>query len=193
MTGAGEIRSAYCMSCGEEVPTYRVEVEGGAEIRCAPCGFTLETARTPLGAVLECIVLADDELLFRTLLADLLVEQKVAREVVGCESGPALLSECVRRFRAERPISLVILDILMAPMDGSVAALALRALEKGLDRPSPVPILFLSGMRADDSLRQVLQSCGPALYLNKGKDATPPRLAGRLKDLIPHLLMVRPR
>ena len=45
MTGSGEIRSAYCMSCGEEVPTYRVEVEGGAEIRCAPCGFTLETAQ----------------------------------------------------------------------------------------------------------------------------------------------------
>jgi CheY-like chemotaxis protein len=191
MRGAGEIRSAYCMSCGEEVPTYRVEVEGGVEVRCAPCGFTLETAGAPLGSVLECILLADDELLFRTLLADLLVEQKVAREVVGCDGGPALLSECVRRFRAERPISLVILDILMTPMDGSAAALALRALEKGLDRSSPVPILFLSGVRADDSLRQVLQSCGPALYLNKGKDSTPPRLAGRLKELIPHLLMVR--
>jgi hypothetical protein len=78
-------------------------------------------------------------------------------------------------------------------MDGSVAALALRALEKGLDRSSPVPILFLSAMRADDSLRQVIEHCGPALYLNKGKDATPPRLARRLKELIPHLLMVRTR
>jgi len=193
MTGSGEIGSLYCMSCGEEVPTYRVDVEGGAEIRCAPCGFTLETDRTPLGSALECIVLADDELLFRTLLTDLLLEQKVAREVVGCEGGPALLSECVRRFTAGRPVSLVILDIMMAPMDGSVAALALRALEKGLDRTSPVPILFLSAMRADDSLRRIIEQCGPALYLNKGKDSTPPRLARRLKELIPHLLMVRSR
>jgi CheY-like chemotaxis protein/DNA-directed RNA polymerase subunit RPC12/RpoP len=191
MTGGEQARSLYCMSCGEEVPTYVVEVAGGAEIRCAPCGFTLETARTPLGTVLECIVLADDELLFRRLLSDLLVEEKVAKEVVGCETVPALLTECVRRFQAERPISLVILDIMMAPMDGAVAALALRALEKGLDRPAPVPILFLSGMRADDSLRLILENCGPALYLNKGKDGTPPRLARRLKELIPHLLTVR--
>ena len=191
MTGGEQARSLYCMSCGEEVPTYVVEVAGGAEIRCAPCGFTLETARTPLGAVLECIVLADDELLFRRLLSDLLVEEKVAKEVVGCETGPALLTECVRRFQAERPISLVILDILMAPMDGAVAALALRALEKGLDRPALVPILFVSGMQADDSLRRIIEHCGPALYLNKGKDASPPRLARRLKELIPHLLTAR--
>ncbi len=193
MTEGEQVRSLYCMSCGEEVPTYEVQVAGGAETRCAPCGFTLETVQTPLGSVLECIVLADDELLFRNLLSDLLVEEKVAREVVGCETGSALLTECVRRFQAAQPISLVILDIVMAPMDGAVAALALRALEKGLDRPAPVPILFISAMRADDSIRRIVEQCGPALYLNKGQDASPPRLARRLKELIPHLLTVRSR
>ncbi|MFQ5846699.1 MAG: response regulator [Candidatus Methylomirabilales bacterium] len=187
MTGA-ESKLLYCMSCGEEAPTYRVEEEGQTEVRCAYCGFTLETAETGPDRVLECIVLADDELLFRSLLGDLLVQEQVAKEVITRESGPQLLTECVRRFRDQQPISVVVLDIVMKPIDGTVTALAFRALEKGFDRPAPIPILFVSAVRADDALRRMTKDCAPALYLNKGKDATPPRLARRLKELIPHLL-----
>lgn len=194
MTPTEQDKTLYCMGCGEHTPTYKVEEGGQVELRCAYCGFTLETTRGPLEMALECVVLADDERLFRTVLKDLLIEEKVATEVIACESGAEFLTECVRRFRHHRPISLVIMDILMKPMDGSVAALALRALEKGFDIPAPAPILFVSGVRADDALRKIVQTLAPALYLNKGNDAAPPRLARRIKQLIPHLLAsVRPR
>jgi CheY-like chemotaxis protein len=189
MTGAAQPKSLYCMSCGEDAPTYRVERERRVELRCAYCGFTLqERAGIAFGKALECIVLADDERLFRSLLSDILIEEHVGQEVIACEGGAHLLTECVRRFRDDRPISLVMLDILMKPMDGPVAALALRALEKGFDLPAPVPILFVSAVRADESLRRLTEVCAPALYLNKGKDAAPPRIARRIKELIPHLL-----
>lgn len=194
MTGADQSSSLYCMGCGEYTPTYKVEEGGQVELRCSYCGFTLEMARGALDSALKCIVLADDERLFRTLLKDLLIEEKVASEVIACESGPEFLTECVRRFRNLRPISLVIMDILMKPMDGSVAALAFRALEKGFETPAPAPILFVSAVRADESLRRMIQMLAPALYLNKGKDAAPPRLARRIKELIPPLLAsVRPQ
>lgn len=184
----------YCMSCGEDAPTYRVERGRQAELRCSYCGFTLREEagkkedEMVLETTLQCIVLADDELLFRSMLSDILIAERVGEEVIACESGTQLLTECVRRFRDARPISLIILDILMKPMDGSVAALALRALEKGFDLPAPVPILFVSAVRADESLRRLTEGCAPALYLNKGKDSTPPRMARRIKELIPHLL-----
>lgn len=189
MIGAAQPKSLYCMSCGEDAPTYRVEREKSVELRCVYCGFTLqETAGIAFGKALECIVLADDERLFRSLFSDILIQEQVGREVIACEGGAQLLTECVRRFRDGRRISLIILDILMKPMDGSVAALALRALEKGFDVPAPVPILFVSAVRADESLRRLTEVAAPALYLNKGKDAAPPRIARRIKELIPHLL-----
>jgi len=194
MTAAEQAKTLYCMGCGEEVPTHQVEVTGGIEVRCSCCGFALEARQLVFEMMLDCIILADDELLFRTLLKDLLIEERVGNEVVACESGQAFLAECVRRFRDGRSISLVVLDILMAPIDGPAAGLGLRALEKGFDLHPPIPILFLSGLPADDALRKALQGTAPALYLNKGKDAAPPRLARRLKELVPHLLgATRPR
>lgn len=213
MKGARQEKPQYCLSCGDEVPTYHVEEWGDVEIRCAYCGFTLGKAGTGPKAgtapdvasevtldvapdvthavTPECILLADDDSFFRTLLSDILNGQWVVNEVISYESGAALLTECVRRFRDDRPVTLVILDIVMRPMDGAAAALALRALEQGFNLPAPVPILFVSGVRANESLRQVIQDCAPALYLNKGKDATPPQLARRLEDIIPRLLSVR--
>lgn len=189
MTAAAQSKSLYCMSCGEEAPTYSVERGENGELRCACCGFTLqERPGITFEKTLECIVLADDERLFRSLLSDILIGERVGKEVIACEGGAQLLTECVRRFRDNRHVSLVILDILMKPMDGSVAALALRALEKGFDLPTPVPILFVSAVRADESLRRLTEVTAPALYLNKGKDAAPPLIARRIKELIPHLL-----
>lgn len=187
MTPAEQTKSLYCMSCGEQTPTYQVKEGPKVELRCSYCGFTLERGRIDLDAALECIILADDELLFRSLLSDMVIGEKLSQEVIACESGAHFLTECVRRFRDQRPISLVILDILMAPMDGSAAAVALRALEKGFDLPTPIPILFVSAVRADDALRRMVQGLVPAGYLNKGKDAAPPRLASRIKEIIPHL------
>jgi len=178
----------YCLSCGEGAPTYRVEQVERVEIRCAYCGLPLEATARSAGGIPECVILADDELLFRKLLSDILQGEGLARQVIACESGPALLTQCVQRLRDRLPINLVILDILMTPLDGPMTGLALRAMEKGFGLPEPVPILFFSAVRADEALRKVLQNSAPAFYLNKGSDASPVRLAERLKELFPRLL-----
>jgi CheY-like chemotaxis protein len=178
----------YCLSCGEGVPTYRVEQAERVEIRCAYCGLPLEAAARISGGVPECVILADDELLFRRLLSDILEGEGLARQVIACESGTVLLAQYVHRLRDRLPIHLVILDILMAPLDGPATALALRAVEKGFGLPEPVPILFFSALRADEVFRKVLGNSAPAFYLNKGSDASPARLAERLRELFPHLL-----
>ncbi|MFQ5881499.1 MAG: response regulator [Candidatus Methylomirabilales bacterium] len=188
MTEARQEMLRYCLSCGEEVPTYQVDKVGEVETRCAYCGLPLEITPRARGLVPECVILADDEMLFRSLLSKLLEEEGLARQVIACESGPALLTECVQRLRDRLPIDLVILDILMTPMDGPTAGLALRAVEKGFGLPEPVPILFFSAVRADENLRRQLGYAAPAFYLNKGSDATPARVAQRLRELFPRLL-----
>lgn len=185
---SGEKETRYCLSCGEGVRTYRVEQADRVEIRCAYCGLPLEATARISGGAPECVILADDELLFRRLLTDILSGEGLARQVIACESGPALLTQCVQRLRDRLPISLVILDILMTPLDGPMTGIALRAMERGFGVSAPVPILYCSAVRADEALRKVLQESAPAFYLNKGSDASPARLTARLKELFPHFL-----
>jgi CheY-like chemotaxis protein len=164
--------------------TYSAQAADRAEVRCGYCGLLLEITESaaptpPTG----CVAVVDDDNLFRSLLADLLTQQGLAAEVLACDSGPAFLVELTRRFRQEEPVRLAILDILMTPLDGVASALALRALERGFDREAAVPILFFSGVRATEALRKHLSLCAPAYYLNKASDATPERLAERMRHI----------
>lgn len=178
----------YCPSCGEEVYTYTVQKEGGIEVRCSACGFPLGLEPGPPSRGLDCIMIADDDRFFRSLLATLLDKLDLTANIIPCESGPEFLSIAAERFRQELPIELAILDIIMSPLDGVSTALALRALEKGLKVAQPIPILFLSAVRSDDTLRRLIGRCQPALYLNKGSDATPEQLGPRLEKVIGYLL-----
>lgn len=184
MSEAPSLPTHYCPSCGEPVFTYSAQAADRAEVRCGYCGLLLEVTESavptpPTG----CVVVVDDDNLFRTLLADLLTQQGLAAEVLACDSGPAFLTQLTQRFRQEKPIRLAILDILMTPLDGIASALAFRALERGFDRHRAVPILFFSGVRATEALRKHLSLCAPAYYLNKGTDATPERLAERMRHI----------
>lgn len=178
----------YCPSCGERVYTYTVQKEGGIEVRCSSCGFPLSLEPGPPFRGLDCIMIADDDRFFRSLLAALLDERGLTTNVIPCESGTEFLTLAAERFRQELPIKLAILDIIMSPLDGVSTALALRALEKGLKVAQPIPILFLSAVRSDDTLRRLIGRCQPALYLNKGLDATPEQLGPRLEKVIGYLL-----
>ena len=177
----------YCPSCGEGVYTYTVQRETGVELRCSSCGLSLslESAR-PVQA-LDCIMIADDDRFFRTLLADLLRERGLSNNVIPCENGTTFLTVAAERFHESLPIKLAILDIMMEPMDGIATAFALRALESGLKVPNPTPVLFLSAVRSDENLTKLIGRCHPALYLNKGLDTTPERLGPRLERVITYL------
>ncbi|MBI4736627.1 MAG: response regulator [candidate division NC10 bacterium] len=177
-----------CPSCGEGVYTYTVQKEGSIEIRCSACGFPLSVDSGPPPQALDCIMIADDDRFFLTLLSDLLTERGLATNVIACESGTKFLSLAADRFHQGVPLKLAILDIIMQPLDGIATAVALRALEKGLKVAQPTPVLFLSAARSDDTLRLLIGRCQPALYLNKGSHGTPGELGPRLEKIIGYLL-----
>lgn len=184
----GKVAFRYCSACGEEVYTYTVLKDEGIEVRCSACGLPLELDPGPRAGNLDCIAVADDDRLFRTMLTDLLIERGLALKVLACEDGAEFLAQMTGRIRHQLPTRLAILDILMHPLDGTAAAIALRALEKGFGLPQPIPILFLSGVRVDEGLLKQIELAAPALYLNKGVDATPERLADRIQRIVTQLL-----
>ncbi len=173
----------YCSGCGEEVLTYAVPVGANVELRCSFCGLPLGRKLSPDHPPLGCVVLADDEKFFRWLLRDLLLDHRLAMDVVACESGAELLAKFTEYRRTRVAVDLIILDILMKDLDGMAAARALRAVETGFDTMQPVPIVFLSCLRPDTSIRSFVARVQPAIFLNKAMDGTPDRLAVRFRKI----------
>jgi CheY-like chemotaxis protein len=85
-------------------------------------------------------------------------------------------------------VSLCILDIRMPVFNGVNAAMALRSIEKGFERPRKTPILFFSTVKCDDTLREVLRFTSPSRYINKGASDSPDQLADRLLEVVQRLL-----
>ena len=50
------------------------------------------------------------------------------------------------------------------------------------------PILFLSAVPSDATLKSIISEHQPALYLNKGSDASPEKLLPRLEQVIGYLI-----
>ncbi len=139
----------------------------------------------------DCVLVGDDSAVFRGLVSDILVKKQIAQSVIPCSSGVELLSVAAERLHKGLPIRLAVLDILMQPLDGMATALSLRAIEKGFHLPTPIPLLFLSAVRSDDTLRRFIAKCQPALYLNKAADSTPEKLGDRIEKVVVYLLQAR--
>jgi CheY-like chemotaxis protein len=187
----GQTTLLYCHACGEQVPTYTVRSAEGAELRCSYCGLPLGHQAPQDQARMESVLLADDEKFIRWILRDLLMEQHLAEIVVACEGGTELLTRLTERLRAKQHTQLIILDILMRDLDGVATAKAIRALERGFGVTWPAPILFLSALRPDAAIRSFVARLQPALFLNKAVDATPDRLAIRLRKMMEYFSRVR--
>jgi CheY-like chemotaxis protein len=181
----------YCHGCGEQVLTYAVPSGGNVELRCSFCGLPLGRKPSEDQPTMGCVMLADDEKFLRWLLRDLLLDRRLAQDVVACESGADLLGKFTARLRARQGIDMIVLDILMKDLDGMAAARALRAVETGFEAQKPVPIVFLSCLRPDTSIRNFVARVQPALFLNKAVDATPDRLAMRFRKICDYF--TRPR
>jgi len=178
----------FCPACNEEVYTYAVRADLGPEVRCSSCGLPLAAAAAPAPAQLSCILVADDDRLYRTLLQDLLLKRGMAATVEGCASGADLLSQAAARFHDHLPVKLVILDVMMTPLNGAATGIAFRALEKALGISPPAPILFVSGSPVDEAMKALLAKCAPALFLHKGVDKSPEALGRRLEQVMAMLL-----
>ncbi|MBI3002241.1 MAG: response regulator [candidate division NC10 bacterium] len=178
----------YCPSCGEQVYTFPVVRSNEVAVHCSSCGLSLELEAEYRLQPIPCVALADDDKFFRTLLTDLLLSRRMAQEILPVGTGSELLSRLTERLVAGKEVGLVILDLLMPDLDGAAAARGLRALERGLRRPRPIPIIFLSGVRCDEAVRRLVARTQPALYLNKAADSTPDRLAVRMEKMVAYLL-----
>ena len=178
----------FCPSCNEEVYTYTVQADLGPEVRCSACGLPLATAAQLAPERLECVLVADDDRFYRTLLRDVLLERKLAATVEACAGGTELLSRAAARFHDHLPVKLVILDVMMTPLNGPATGMAFRALEKGLGISPPAPILFVSGSPVDEAMKALLGKCAPALFLHKGADKGPAALGQRLEQVMATLL-----
>lgn len=180
----------YCMCCGEEVPTNIIVRDGRQEETCTYCGFTLDVVHETRAEVTACILTAEDSKFIRDLIKDALLRKELTKEVLAFENGSELVAAFSRRVSASQPVDMFILDLNMPVMDGIATARTIRALE-GQHRLHKMPILFFSSARATDDLKKQLSLFTPAVYMNKGSDSAPARLAERVDQLINYIVAMQ--
>jgi CheY-like chemotaxis protein len=134
---------------------------------------------TPARVAFERVMVAEDSALLREVIKDALAEAGISHEVQTCGNGEEFLEAMADGIWRERLPNLAILDVGMPVLNGYYTAIALRAIERGL-QVSPTPIVYFTAHACDDTFKKVLEYTQPARYLNKGADAAPMRIAERL-------------
>jgi len=205
----------YCLCCGEEVTFNRVEREGKVELTCMFCGFPLsfeektlvpmeniaeepaqrpaakEPVRAPLADQFRYILMADDSKFTRKIIKDLLIEKKLANEILDFGNGLELTSAFAKLITEGKAAdAAIILDINMPVMDGISAAKFIRNIESERGLPH-IPIAFFSSVKADDNLRNTLAELAPANYVNKASDPNPDKLAERVEQLLTYFMQMK--
>ena len=176
----------YCICCGEDVPYNVVVRNERRELTCSYCGFTLDIENLwedTKSSVNTYALIAEDSKFTRTLLKELILKKAIASEVMAVTNGLELISEYAKLLKRNVRVSFAIIDLNMPVMDGLTAARTLRALEEK-DSIIKVPIVFFSGIKADESFRRKMELLAPAHYVNKGTDPDPENLVKRVQGLL---------
>jgi CheY-like chemotaxis protein len=155
------VQRRYCPSCGEEVDTYVILDAGVEQLHCFICGAALTGEAGPGFKPLPFMLVAEDSRVFREVLKDKVLELGMAEEVELAEQGERFITLFTHRVSQGQPVSLAVLDIQMPIMDGIHAGLALRAVERGLKKQRPTPILFFASVRCDEDMRVLFTRCAP--------------------------------
>lgn len=203
--GEGEAQKKFCPSCGENVETYVVDrggiVGSGGTIKpgdrkeeccCVYCGMIVVDKSQEDIKPAKSILVCDDSSMLRELLKDVLIENKLSKEVVTSKDGADFICIFCTHIKNKNPFSLVVLDVAMPILNGINAAISMRAIEKALNI-KPTPILFFTGNKCDENFKKVLSYCKPALYVNKGTSSTPDLLSSRISQVVERLLKERQR
>ncbi|MDP2755784.1 MAG: response regulator [Nitrospirota bacterium] len=176
----------YCLCCGEDVPYNVVVRNERRELTCSYCGFTLDIENLwedTKSSVNTYALIAEDSKFTRTLLKELILKKAITSEVMAVTNGLELISEYTKLLKRNVRVSFAIIDLNMPVMDGLTAARTLRALEDK-DSIVKVPIVFFSGVKADEGLRRQMELLAPANYVNKGTDTDPENLVKRVQGLL---------
>lgn len=178
------------MCCGEKVPFNTIERHDKREVTCAYCGFTLDVEQ--LHSLQDAgnagyALVTDDSKFTRMLIEDLIKEKGFSSAVLSFENGFELVSSYSKLIAEKKAIKIAVIDISMPVMDGLTAARAMRVLEvqNGVEK---VPVVFFSAVKADQSLREQMESLSPANYINKGSDPDPGKLIERVEYLLTYLI-----
>ena len=177
----------YCAGCGENVETFiklRREYENPVEEEsCIYCDMTIEDAsHEDDPPAVGTILLSEDSLMMREMLKDVIIQNRLAGEVITSTQGADFLTQFTRMAIEKKELSMVVLDVTMPIFNGVNAAIALRAVEKAFKLKS-TPIMFFTAHRCDENFKKLLAYCRPALYLNKGSSSTPDALSGRISHV----------
>lgn len=180
----------YCLCCDEQVPVNTVERNARREVTCAYCGFTLEVQKLSEAPKAESskgfALVADDSKYTRKIIEELIREKKFSSDVMSFENGLELISAYSRLLAENKPVDVAIIDLNMPVMDGLTAARTIRAIETQ-NQADRVPVVFFSALKADEDLKNQMQSLEPANYVNKGSDPDPDKLAARVEYLLGYL------
>ncbi|MBI2942889.1 MAG: response regulator [Candidatus Wallbacteria bacterium] len=104
------------------------------------------------------ILVADDSLLYRTQMTDLL--SAAGFQVLEAEDG----SVAVDLAKKELP-DLILLDVMMPKMDGYTALMTL----KGNDSTKGIPVIMLT-TKNEQTFRDIGAGLGAAVYMDKPAD-----------------------
>jgi CheY-like chemotaxis protein len=188
----------YCPCCDEDVAFNQIKHDDLIEFTCIYCGFPLSLEEmSPLSGeaiteppskekIFKRVLAADDSRFTRKIIHDLLIEEKLADDVLTYENGLELTTAYTKLLEEKTPVDIAIIDINMPVMDGIAAAQTIRDIETK-NRLSPVPIIFFSAVKADSELLTKMQELSPANYVNKGSDPDPDKLADRIRQIFLHL------
>ena len=185
-----KVRFRHCINCGNDVYTHAVQEGPVLEVRCSACGFPIEVKAPGAMATegTECIAVVDRDRHILTFITTVLKERRLAQDVLTSESGADLLALCIERLSAGQPLGLVVIGTMPPHLDGPSTALALRAVERGLRRLEPTPIVFVYPAWIEDPLRGLISLCQPALYLTRESNPEDSRLDQRIERAVTHLL-----
>ncbi len=180
----------YCPSCGENVEYFVMLSEGDELKHCSICGLILQDEPESAESIktLQHVIAAEDSPVLLRTVSRMLQDKKISKTVDACKDGEEFISTVVERTKDKQPISLVILDVNMPILNGINAAVLFRAIEKGYDKNKPVPILFFTSYKCDDTFKKVLKYCAPAKYINKGTGSSAEEFAERLYHVVAQLL-----
>lgn len=176
----------FCICCGEDVPYGRITRDGNEELTCIHCGFVVDIRQEPVRPA-RCIMTVDDAKPVRRLLGEMLINRQLTDTVLTAENGRVFVGLFGQRLADQQPVDLVILDLEMPVMGGVSAARVMRSLEDKY-QARRTPIIFFSARQCDDELKRQLGVFAPARYVNKGASNRLEDLAGRVDQLVTHLL-----
>lgn len=169
----------FCPACGDNVETYVVDRHGTKEVCCINCGMIVEglsSLKTIPGGL---AIIADDSPMIRERLKEMLLSECLATEVLSSNDGFDFISVFMSKVKENQVVSLIVLDVEMPLLSGVNAAMAIRALEKGVSL-RPTPIIFFTSKKCDEHFKKILDHCKPAEYVNKGESSTPELLTSRV-------------